>query len=781
MTKMNSSRTFVTCLLAVLAFAHLANAAYYPIDINSVLNLRNRHAAFSGLADYETLGGVDFKMAPSSGNNLWTGDTGSGTRSVSFSPAAEDMPAYTTKVYTLMNTYWGRTSLSGRVTVEFEHTASVSFDLYGNNHLRDHNYNPTYTTVIQAPTVNVASGDSGGKFIDRQEFTLNREDRVKKITIYDFGAVSSSRIILAGMTVEGEVTWGPYYRDSSSDLCDYGFYGDGCQCNIIGNGVVTTDPAYLNTVGTSVSLDKLIISFSEPIQYQYWGHTVDALFYDNDGNEATSAQTNCYDKFTWSVVEPTDADQSDCSDRVWTGEAVLAEVVNGANGCPFLLEDGADVSKVTLNFAVRNRELVQTVEGDNDDVDGTPTSTVVEREVIHMIPFYLNFPKSINVDVTNVEAFSKVVVAKALVTQTHLTNGVPPTGYPAFLDVSIYTSVQHPFALVPSSTSGPADYVFGTVTENTSAGHECPDTDNVDCVRQFDVRITAPANKCDFTNAYSVILEVQCNPSLATECPLDPNDTQYVTVTFSLESGSHCALATDTITYEVEMDSYKESGFVNLEDNFLDQDIVYMRALVRSADVGIAHATLREASISGGSVSFTLFEGGSTTTSHGSELYLDVPTLTPGTATDPTDVNDKKAVPFSFTAVGSKLAVLTRSTETFTVTAVLDIQYSTSFAASGNVAAPARRLQRLVASSKKVKTLGEGTISKTTSSRLSIGARETEGSETSTAADFTSTSNLVLGGVCVVSFLALAVAVVAVRRARSAKMTGSDGDDVAVA
>jgi hypothetical protein len=119
--------------------------------------------------------------------------------------------------YSLINTWWGADASEGSyasISFNFSDSSSLTFDLYGNQDIRDFN-NPGsgYTTVINGTTTqNVYQNPGGHYVIDRQwfDFGVDAGKTLTSFSIVDGGGGSFQDVLLSGATVQtgagGQVT-----------------------------------------------------------------------------------------------------------------------------------------------------------------------------------------------------------------------------------------------------------------------------------------------------------------------------------------------------------------------------------------------------------------------------------------------------------------------------------------------------------------------------------------------------------------------------------------------
>ena len=119
--------------------------------------------------------------------------------------------------YSLINTYWGQDASEGSyaaISFDFSDSSSLTFNLYGNEDIRDFN-NPgsSWTTTINGTTTqNVYDNPVGNYVIDRQWFDFGADagKTLTSFTITDSGGGGFQDVLLSGATIQtdagGQVT-----------------------------------------------------------------------------------------------------------------------------------------------------------------------------------------------------------------------------------------------------------------------------------------------------------------------------------------------------------------------------------------------------------------------------------------------------------------------------------------------------------------------------------------------------------------------------------------------
>jgi hypothetical protein len=156
------------------------------------------------------LGHVPF-LQNGGANEVWNGYYAGGEEGFATLTIPVNIPnAY--GFYTLLNTWWGQDAEVGTfatVIFSFSDSSSLSFNLYGNQDLRDFN-NPGsgFTTTINGTTAqNVYQNPVGTYVIDRQwfDFGIEAGKTLTAFTLIDSGSGSFQNSLLSGATVQTDV------------------------------------------------------------------------------------------------------------------------------------------------------------------------------------------------------------------------------------------------------------------------------------------------------------------------------------------------------------------------------------------------------------------------------------------------------------------------------------------------------------------------------------------------------------------------------------------------
>ncbi len=200
----------VFCVGVFSMVAEAANAStFVPVDLSGVANstysmggMINGHTYPTGNL---TFAGIPFSIN-SSGNNIWHSSTAAGGNT---GIVSVDIPVNiygVDLVYTLISTWWGENSTGEYASIEFFGSDNGYFkvELDGNKHIRDYNYNPSYTTNFDPNWTKEVWNNGRGQHLDMQTFDLPDTFNNKfllSIKLTDSGAPSFQRSFIGGVTV----------------------------------------------------------------------------------------------------------------------------------------------------------------------------------------------------------------------------------------------------------------------------------------------------------------------------------------------------------------------------------------------------------------------------------------------------------------------------------------------------------------------------------------------------------------------------------------------------
>lgn len=206
----------LVCIAAMIAAASASTAMadFQVIDIDAHRNGGRDNSLLGNGANMpigdQVFAGVPFDMGGGpSLSDPWAYyahvDAGSGAGTV---VEAFDINVFgVTNVFSLMSTFWGQAGPNAYISVTFNGSAgaSASFLLVGNVDIRDYNFNPSYTTIINGTTTVEVFNNGQGQHVDRQQFALPAAFASQTLTqmiVTDTGGPNFQRMFMTGLTVE---------------------------------------------------------------------------------------------------------------------------------------------------------------------------------------------------------------------------------------------------------------------------------------------------------------------------------------------------------------------------------------------------------------------------------------------------------------------------------------------------------------------------------------------------------------------------------------------------
>jgi hypothetical protein len=208
MQKLLALASLVGTTIALDAMA--VTPGYYTIDQTNIGNAQFASSGFIGGSSYptgdQTYLGVPFSM-PGDKLYMWHSHFATGPN-----PRSIEIPVNLVgvdKFFTLMGTWWGEKAPGAFASITFVGTGVTDYTvmLDGDVNIRDHNYNPTWTTVVTEATEvwNNAGpiGTAAGQHLDMQVFDLPDSfvsTKLEKIIVTDDGGTDFQRLFIAAST-----------------------------------------------------------------------------------------------------------------------------------------------------------------------------------------------------------------------------------------------------------------------------------------------------------------------------------------------------------------------------------------------------------------------------------------------------------------------------------------------------------------------------------------------------------------------------------------------------
>jgi hypothetical protein len=193
-------------LVAGMALAGTAQAANYTtIDLSSYAN--DSWAQTWGVSSFptgsQTFNGTPFNIASDANGARYASAYLNSTNVITIATNI----AQATNAFSLINTIWGQPGPNSYLSITFTGSAGATqtFNLVGDEDIRDFN-NFAYTNTINGTTtVNAVTVDGGAHRLDEQAFALDSAfltQNLTSITMTDTGADGFERGALTGLTIE---------------------------------------------------------------------------------------------------------------------------------------------------------------------------------------------------------------------------------------------------------------------------------------------------------------------------------------------------------------------------------------------------------------------------------------------------------------------------------------------------------------------------------------------------------------------------------------------------
>lgn len=243
-----------------------------PVDLTSKYNAR-RQTFCCNSADYPgglaTYLGVPFNLGPYNAPNTVVLD-GAGVVTVTVPVQRQRVQ----RVFTLLNTAWGRPGPTSYLRVEFESDLGdiASFDLIGNINLRDH-AQTSYTCCVDpaaGPTHTQVAWSSGAVRADMQTFVLPpvfADRELTEIRFIDSGGTGIQRGLLFALSTEDNFCYADLNGDDLVDDADFTMFVPQY------NALDCSDPAMPSNCSADLNFD----GFVDDLDFQIFVVAYDAL------------------------------------------------------------------------------------------------------------------------------------------------------------------------------------------------------------------------------------------------------------------------------------------------------------------------------------------------------------------------------------------------------------------------------------------------------------------------------------------------------------------------
>jgi uncharacterized protein (DUF1330 family) len=181
---------------------------------------------------------------------------------------------------------------------------------------------------------------------------------------------------------------------------------------------------------------------------------------------------------------------------------------------------------------------------------------------------------------------------QAAITYLGYTNG--------FGVINLFTTVQYPFTLqnpnLQISNTGLSSYISINSTNN------CPV--NTSCITTYEIQVNQTSGStCYLNGTYNLTFNIACNSNWGQDCPLQNNSAQIV---FQVTSENLCGIFTEQVSISATLNTYASDSSSVTQETFLENQIMYLRAVVTSNQVALASTYILNCS--------SIFEANSATT-----------------------------------------------------------------------------------------------------------------------------------------------------------------------
>jgi len=206
--------------------------------------------------------------------------------------------------------------------------------------------------------------------------------------------------------------------------------------------------------------------------------------------------------------------------------------------------------------------------------------TPIVRSILSVLPFIVQYPKHITVNLNDVRIYSAISVLASITNQEFISNIDNP---PGIANITLLTSVQYPYVLEFSSITSQQ---VGLTIDYINSNNNCPTSST--CTQNWYFNIIPDKNMCNIDGLYTFNFTLICQ---TTNCPLDSStNTGYIE--FLLQSSNICPEIVETIDLTGSMTSYEEIQHLNIKDDFLPHQTIYFEVDVNSTKATITSSTI---------------------------------------------------------------------------------------------------------------------------------------------------------------------------------------------
>jgi len=223
----------------------------------------------------------------------------------------------------------------------------------------------------------------------------------------------------------------------------------------------------------------------------------------------------------------------------------------------------------------------------------------VNRTMNSPFAFEISFPTNVQVQSSETTVYAPIEVDAAVVSQTYTLSSKAGL-------IQLYTSVQYPFLLVPTSmtttTSG------ANVAISLGQTVSCPASGPGPCNVIYNINITSSSALCSLDGTYTANFTLQCESGIVGDCPLQGN---WVAISFEVTSSSLCGAFGNQVDISAVMLSYLDSGNTVQRNAFLEDQRMFFRVTTSSNAVSLFKTYVLNCSSIFDASSSLLYSGGS--------------------------------------------------------------------------------------------------------------------------------------------------------------------------
>ena len=207
----------------------------------------------------------------------------------------------------------------------------------------------------------------------------------------------------------------------------------------------------------------------------------------------------------------------------------------------------------------------------------TPIHTFVTTKTLQ-----IRFPTLISVSLTNISAYGSALVLSSFVLQQYNPDSTGITL--GNITVELYTSVQAPYQLSPSSVSVIAGQFTATLELATSSSYTCDLTTNTICEQLWTVVLfPTGSGQCVFNGTFNVSFTIGCQASYTGSCVAvtPPNYQTQIT----LQTSDTCAQIIEDVGVTGTLSSFKDNGYIIPSNQFIFASTAYFEVSISGPSI----------------------------------------------------------------------------------------------------------------------------------------------------------------------------------------------------